>query len=222
MLEVIPKLNTIRKMVTVIHTKNHQKHFNQGVIKEKGHDLREMIGKNNLFDASKLVDGEDENEKKCFSLVLQPYFDDDTYKILNYQNTTEFDKDVIHGMLINAEMAYAPKKKTSAKPRDGSVHNTFNATTHNQLFDKNTIVCIKKVPKLIHCRGVLSKQEQNGQKLLSYLHEKRSPKQVTDNTCKASGLPTEDKIRSAINDHNFTKDLGSNDCTIESVKISGE
>jgi hypothetical protein len=89
------------------------------------------------------------------------------YKVLNFQNTTVFDKDVIHGMLINAEMAFAPKMRMSAKSRDGSVHNTFNATTHNQLFDKNTIVCIKKVPKLIHCRDVFSEQEQNGQKCLS-------------------------------------------------------
>ena len=209
-------------MIPVILTKHQQKKFNQTVVKGKGHTLKEMIGKKNHFNASNLVDGEDENEKSFYSLVLQPYFEDNMYKILNFENTTVFDKDVIHGMLINGEMAYAPEKKTSAKPRDGSVHNTFNATTHNQLFDTNTIVCIKKVPKLIHCRGVLSEQEQNGQKCLSYLHEKRSPKQVTDNTCKASGLPSEEKIRSAIKDPNFTKDLGSNGCIVDSVKISGE
>ena len=209
-------------MIPVILTKHQQKKFNQTVVKGKGHTLKEMIGKKNHFNASNLVDGEDENEKSFYSLVLQPYFEDNMYKILNFENTTVFDKDVIHGMLINGEMAYAPEKKTSAKPRDGSVHNTFNATTHNQLFDTNTIVCIKKVPKLIHCRGVLSEQEQNGQKCLSYLHEKRSPKQVTDNTCKASGLPSEEKIRSAIKDPNFTKDLGSNGCIVDSVMISGE
>ena len=209
-------------MIPVILTKHQQKKFNKTIVKGKGHTLKEMIGKKNHFNASNLVDGEDENEKSFYSLVLQPYFEDNMYKIMNFENTTVFDKDVIHGMLINGEMAYAPEKKTSAKPRDGSVHNTFNATTHNQLFDTNTIVCIKKVPKLIHCRGVLSEQEQNGQKCLSYLHEKRSPKQVTDNTCKASGLPSEEKIRSAIKDPNFTKDLGSNGCIVDSVKISGE
>jgi len=209
-------------MIPVILTKHQQKKFNQTIVKGKGHTLKEMIGKKNHFNASNLVDGEDENEKSFYSLVLQPYFEDNMYKIMNFENTTVFDKDVIHGMLINGEMAYAPEKKTSAKPRDGSVHNIFNATTHNQLFDTNTIVCIKKVPILIHCRGVLSEQEQNGQKCLSYLHEKRSPKQVTDNTCKASGLPSEEKIRSAIKDTNFTKDLGSNGCIVDSVKISGE
>ena len=126
-------------------------------------------------------------------------------------------------MLINGEMACAPKKKSSAKPRNGTVQKTFNATTHEQLFDKNTIVCIyKNVPKLIHCRNVLSTQEQNGQKVLSYLHEKKSPKLATDNTCKASGLPSEDRIKCAMNDSNFTKDLGSNGCIVDSVKISGE
>ena len=154
-------------MIPVILTKHQQKKFNQTVVKGKGHTLKEMIGKKNHFNASNLVDGEDENEKSFYSLVLQPYFEDNMYKILNFENTTVFDKDVIHGMLINGEMAYAPEKKTSAKPRDGSVHNTFNATTHNQLFDTNTIVCIKKVPKLIHCRDVFSEQEQNGQKCLS-------------------------------------------------------
>jgi len=210
-------------MITGDETNYKQKYYSQEELAKKGKNLKEKIGKGNNsdFDTSNIVDGDD--EKTHFGPpVIQPFFKDKAWKVINFQNPTKFDNNDIQGMLINQNMAFRPVHKCNPKPRNGDVQPKFNATTHVELADFNIIVCIENVPKLILVRNALTDQEQNGLKSLCDLHKKKDPKLVTDQMCKASGIPDMDRIRNAIKDPKFDKDFGSKGCKINSIKLSGE
>jgi len=211
-------------MIPVKNTDHKQRHYNKTAIKEREQILHDMIGKKNSFNSSNLVtcDEDKRNFSPVLLRILKRYFNDDLYKVINFQNPTTFDDEkVIKGMLLNRYMTF-PEERKKPNPRDGSTHKKYNATTHEELAGKNTIVCINNEPKLMLLRNVLSEQEQNGLKSLSDLHIKKEPKEVTDKVCKASGLPDEDKIRSAIKKPDFDVNFGSKGCTVDSVTICGE
>jgi len=211
-------------MISVNKTDNKERHYSKAAIKEREAILHDMIGSKNIFNSSNIVTCDEDKRffSPVFRQILQHYFNDDLYKVINFQIPTKFDDEkVIKGMLINRYMAF-PEPKKKPNPRDGSKHKKYNATTHEELAGTNTIVCINNEPKLMLLRNVLSEQEQNGLRSLSDLHSEKDPNEVTDKVCKASGLPDEDKIRSAIRDPDFDVNFGSKGCTVDSIKIAGE